>query len=149
MNKREALELSKTVADECIAYRVRLLNRAITGIYDRALQPLGIKFNQANILTMLSLTDRASSADIARVLLMEKSTVSRTVARMKKNGWISVEGQGEWPTQIVTVTPEGRKIMAAIHGQWKKAQQEASELLSDEGIAAVRMLHDTLRKSLK
>lgn len=149
MNKREALELSKTVADECIAYRVRILNRAITGIYDRALQPLGIKVNQANILIMLSLTDRASSADIARVLLMEKSTVSRTVARMKKNGWISTEGQGEWPTQIVTVTHEGRKIMAAIHGQWKKAQQETSELLGDDGIAAVRMLHDILSKSLK
>jgi DNA-binding MarR family transcriptional regulator len=149
MNKREALELSKTIAYECIAYRVRLLNRVITGIYDRALQPLGIKFNQANILTMLSLTERASSADIARVLLMEKSTVSRTVARMKKNGWISVEGQGEWPTQIITVTPEGRKIMAAVHEQWKKAQLEASELLGDEGITAVRMLHNTLRERLK
>ena len=149
MNERDASILAKSVADECIAYRVRLLNRAITSIYDRALQPLGIKVNQANILTMLTLTERATSADIARVLLMEKSTVSRTVDRMKKNGWISVAGDGDGPSQVVAVTPEGRKMMAAAHAQWKKAQKQASELLGAKGIAAVRMLHDTLKQGKK
>jgi DNA-binding MarR family transcriptional regulator len=149
MNEKEASTLAKAVAAECIAYRVRLLNRAITNIYDRALQPLGIKVNQANVLTMLTLTDRATSADIARVLWMEKSTVSRTVDRMKKNGWISVAGDGDGPSQVVTVTPEGRKMMATAHAQWKKAQKQASELLGAKGIAAVRMLHDTLRQGQK
>jgi DNA-binding MarR family transcriptional regulator len=149
MNERDASLLAKSIAAECIAYRVRLVNRVITNIYDRALQPLGIKFNQANILTMLSLTYRATSADIARVLLMEKSTVSRTVARMKNNGWINVESQGDGTSPLVTVTPQGRKIMAAMHAQWEKAQQRASELLGEKGIAAVMMLHDTLRKGNK
>jgi len=148
MNEREASILAKSVAADCIAYRVRLLNRVITNIYDRALKPIGIKVNQANILTMLSLTDRATSADIARVLLMEKSTVSRTMDRMRRNGWINVAG-GDGPSQIVSVTAEGRKIMAAAHVQWKKAQQRASHLLGDKGVAAVRMLHDTLRREKK
>ena len=54
MNEREAETLAKAVAGECLGYRVRLLNRVITNIYDRAMQPLGLKANQANILTMLS-----------------------------------------------------------------------------------------------
>jgi len=145
MNKKEASTLAKAVAAECIAHRVRLANRVITGIYDRALQPLGIKVNQANILVMLTLTDRASSADIARVLLMEKSTVSRTLDRMKKNGWISVAGQANEPSLAVTVTPKGRKLMEAVHREWKKAQNQAAELLGEEGVAAVRKLHDTIK----
>jgi len=149
MNERDVSLLAKIVSAECIAYRVRLVNRVITNVYDRALQPLGIKFNQANILTMLSLTDRATSADIARVLLMEKSTVSRTVARMKNNGWITVESQGDGTSPLVTVTPGGRKIMAAMHAQWKKAQHQANELLGEKGVAAVMMLHDTIRKGKK
>ncbi|HPA16725.1 MAG TPA: MarR family winged helix-turn-helix transcriptional regulator [Verrucomicrobiae bacterium] len=144
MNEIEASALAQLVGAECIAYRVRLLNRVITGIYDRALRPLGLKANQANILVMLLLSERASSADIARVLMMEKSTVSRTVDRMKKNGWISVEGLGDGPSQVITVTPEGRKLMAAAHGNWKKAQKQAAELLGDEGVAAVRKLHDAI-----
>ena len=145
MDEREASILAKKVAAECIAYRVRLLNRVITNIYDRALQPLGIKINQANILTMLSLSGHASSTDIARVLSMEKSTVSRTLDRLRKNGWINVAGNGDGPSQIVSVTPQGRNLMAAVHTQWKKAQKHAAELLGEEGVAAVRKLHDTVR----
>jgi DNA-binding MarR family transcriptional regulator len=145
MNGREATILAKSVAAECIAYRVRLLNRVITNIYDRAMKPLGLKVNQANILTMLSLADHASSADITRVLLMDKSTVSRTVNRMRKNGWISVVGHGDGPSQVISVTPQGRKLMAAAHAQWKKAQKQAAALLGEEGVAAVRRLHDTVR----
>ena len=144
MNEKEASKLAKSVGAECIAYRVRLLNRVITGIYDRALQPLGIKVNQANILVMLSLSNGASSSDIARVLMMEKSTVSRTVDRMKKNGWISVAEQVDVPSQLITVTPKGRKLMAAAHGEWQKAQKQASELLGNEGVAAVLKLHDAI-----
>ena len=144
MDEREASILAKKIAAECIAYRVRFLNRVITNIYDRALQPLGIKINQANILTMLSLYDHASSTDIARVLSMEKSTVSRTVDRLRKNGWINITGNGDGPSQVISVTPQGRKLMAAAHTQWKKAQKQAAELLGEEGVAAVRKLHETV-----
>lgn len=144
MNAREATKLAKFVAADCIAYRVRLLNRVITGIYDRALLPLGLKVNQANILTMLSLTEQASSADIARVLLMDKSTVSRTVDRMKKNGWISISSLGDGASQVITVTPQGRELLAKAHTQWEKAQKQAAELLGEEGVAAVRRIHDTV-----
>lgn len=144
MNAREATKLAKFVAADCIAYRVRLLSRVITGIYDRALLPLGLKVNQANILTMLSLTEQASSADIARVLLMDKSTVSRTVDRMKKNGWISISSLGDGASQVITVTPQGRELLAKAHTQWEKAQKQAAELLGEEGVAAVRKIHDTV-----
>jgi DNA-binding MarR family transcriptional regulator len=119
----------------------------ITNIYDRALQPIGLKANQANILTMLSYAGQASAADISRVLLMEKSTVSRTVDRMKKNGWITVEGHGDGPSQTITVTAQGRELMAAAHALWKKAQQQTTELLGEEGVNAILKLHETVRAS--
>jgi len=146
MNEREASILAKGVAAECLGYRVRLLNRVITNIYDRAMQPLGLKANQANILTMLSYIGHASSADISRVLVMEKSTVSRTVNRMKKNGWINVDGNGNGPSQAITVTAEGRKRMASAHEQWKKAQKQATELLGKEGVAAILKLHEKVNR---
>jgi DNA-binding MarR family transcriptional regulator len=145
MDERETKILAKSVAAECIAYRVRLLNRVITNIYDRALQPLGLKVNQANILTMLSLADHASSADIVRVLMMEKSTVSRTVDRMRKNGWIDIADKDDGLSQQITVTAIGRKLLAAAHVEWKKAQKQTAELLGEDGVAAVRRLHDTVR----
>lgn len=145
MDEREASILAKAVAAECLGYRVRLLSRVISNIYDRAVQPLGLKANQATILTMLSYVGKASASDISRVLVMEKSTVSRTVDRMKKNGWVKVEGQGDGPGQTITVTDQGRKLMAAAHAQWKKAQEQAAEVLGEDGVAAIIKLHETVK----
>ena len=146
MNEREAGILANAVAGECLGYRVRLLNRVITSIYDRAMQPIGLKANQVTILTMLSCVGQATATDISRVLVMEKSTVSRTVDRMKKNGWINVEGHGDGPSQTITVTDQGRALMAAAHEQWEKAQQQATKLLGEEGVAAILALHEKVTR---
>jgi DNA-binding MarR family transcriptional regulator len=145
MNERETSMIAKAVAAECLGYRVRLLSRVITNIYDRAMQPLGLKANQVTILTMLSHAGKASATDISRVLVMEKSTVSRTIERMKNNGWVTVEGQGDGPGQSITVTDQGRELMVAAHEQWKKAQQQAVEVLGEDGVAAIISLHETVK----
>jgi hypothetical protein len=46
-------EASKRIARECIAVRVRLLNRVITSLYDDALRPLGITVSQLNLLVAI------------------------------------------------------------------------------------------------
>lgn len=142
MKEQEASKIGEALAAECLGYRVRLLNRVITNIYDRAMHPLGLKGNQVTILAMLSYVGQASAAEISRVLVMEKSTVSRTVDRMKKNGWLNVEGQGDGPGQVITVTDHGREMMEAAHTQWKKAQQKATEVLGEDGVAAIIKLHE-------
>ena len=146
MNVKETEKLAKDIAADCIAVRVRLLNRVITNLYDRALQPLGIKVNQATILVMLSLSGQAKPGDIGRLLLMEKSTVSRNLDRMRKKGWIDIAGKDDGQQQVITVTPKGRNLLAAAHVEWKKAQRQASRLLGEEGISSVRKLHDTIRR---
>ena len=40
----------ETVARECIANKVRLLNRAVTAIYDETLRPHGLKISQMSVL---------------------------------------------------------------------------------------------------
>ena len=42
------------IASECLAVRVRMLNRTITGIYDQALRSLGLTIGQLNILTVVA-----------------------------------------------------------------------------------------------
>ncbi len=146
MDKKEVQKLGKAVAAECIALRVRFLSRVITNLYDRALQPLGIKINQATILVMLELSGESGPADIGKGLQMEKSTVSRNLDRMRKKGWIEVTNKDDGISQVITVTAKGRKLLIAFHKEWAKVQKKASELLGKEGVAAVRKLHDSLTR---
>ena len=48
--KTSTPELLDRVAGECIAVRVRLINRVITALYDAALRPHGVRVSQGNIL---------------------------------------------------------------------------------------------------
>ena len=144
MDEQKAREMAQAVADQCIAKRVRYVNRVITSIYDTALRPLGIKANQAGILILLFLQGGSSPGDIGRALRMEKSTVSRNVERMKKKGWIEITSKDDQASQMVRITPEGGQMLAATHSRWMEAQEEAMKLLGEEGVRSVRGLYDRL-----
>jgi len=142
MDEKRTLKLIETVGQECLAGRVRKISRVITGIYDRALRPHGIKVNQAGILIMLSLVEKPTPGDICRKFQMEKSTVSRNIERMRKQGWIEVGKENDGISQVLKVTPEGETLLADIYSKWKKAQKETSELLGEDGVKAIHLLID-------
>ena len=48
----------ETIASECLAVRIRLLNRTVTNIFDAALRPLKVKVSQLNVLMVVA--DRKS-----------------------------------------------------------------------------------------
>jgi DNA-binding MarR family transcriptional regulator len=137
MNKRKTVKLAQTFAGDCIAFRVRVLNRVITKLYDAMLKPFGITVNQTTILAMLTLVNTARPGEIGKELHMEKSTVSRNLQRMHKNGWIEIAAGDSGTAKVITVTPKGRKLLVALYPQWEKAQSKASRLLGAEGVAAV------------
>ena len=76
------------IARDCIAVRVRILNRVITKIYDEALRPLGVKTSQVNILVVTGRMGIVRPAEICSRLKMDMSTVSRNIDRLKAGGWI-------------------------------------------------------------
>ena len=47
-------ETADRMAHECIAVRVRLINRVITALYDEALRPFELRISQANILAAIA-----------------------------------------------------------------------------------------------
>lgn len=147
MRKEKGVKMAGTMAAECLAFRVRALNRVITNLYDAALKPFGITVNQTTILIMLSYVGQASPGRIGQVLIMEKSTVSRNLNRMKKQGWIrATETEEGGKEQVVSVLPRGKELLAALHPAWANAQKDASRLLGEEGVRAVHTLHEAVRR---
>ena len=101
----------ETIASECIAVRIRLLNRTVTSIFDEALRPLGVKVSQLNVLMVVAKRGPLSPGEVARRLNMEKSTLSRNVDRMKTHGWLKVSEGDTGRKQILELGPPGRKLI--------------------------------------
>ena len=132
---------------ECLAVRIRFMARVVTSMYDQAQRNLDITINQANILVFLILHPGASPGAIGRALQMEKSTVSRSLERMKKKEWIEVEPGNTRGILKVRVTAGGNQLLASLWGEWQKTQEEMREMLGHEGNAAVYTIFDILKRN--
>jgi DNA-binding MarR family transcriptional regulator len=124
-----------SIAGCCIGARVRLLNRVITGVYDDAFRPLGVKASQFNILVVTGKLGLARPADVCAILRLNTSTLSRNVERMRTQGWLKVVPGEDARTQPFRLTTQGRRLLEQAAPAWKKAQQEAEKLLGNDGVA--------------
>ena len=125
------------IASECLAVRVRLLSRTITGIYDEALRPLGLTVGQMNILVVVAKRGPVSPGAVARRLNMEKSTVSRNIDRMAKRGWLTVSESASGRKQTLTLHRRGRTLLERSLPLWQEAQRRATAVLGQRGARSI------------
>jgi DNA-binding MarR family transcriptional regulator len=128
---------AEIIAQECIAVRVRALNRAVTSLYDDALRPLGLRVGQLNLLVAIARMGTARAGDLCRVLRMDKSTLSRDVEVMRRNSWLDVDESGGGRARPLRLTSAGHELLESALPAWGQAQARAKVLLGDEGASAV------------
>ena len=129
---------------ECIAVRVRLINRVITAVYDEALRPYELRISQANILTALAQLGETQPALVCRVLRIEKSTLSRDLELMKRKGWLASDPPGGGRSQKIRLTTQGTRLLAKIQPAWERAQAETKALIGPEGERALQQIAEQL-----
>jgi DNA-binding MarR family transcriptional regulator len=112
-----------------------LVNRVITGLYDNALRPLGVKASQFNILVVAGKLGLARPAEVCEILRLDASTLSRNVERMRVQGWLEVAPTDDARMQPFRLTAQGKRLLEQAASAWKKAQREAEQLLGDDGMA--------------
>jgi DNA-binding MarR family transcriptional regulator len=100
------------IARDCLAVRLRLLNRVVTA-------KLGL----------------ARPARVCDILQLDTSTLSRNVERMRARGWLEVVPGADARTQPFRLTAQGRKLLGRAVPAWERAQQQAGELLGEDGVA--------------
>jgi DNA-binding MarR family transcriptional regulator len=120
------------VANECVAVRLRMLNRVVTNIYDDVLRPLDLKVSQMNILVAAATMGTARPIDVCAHLHLDVSTLSRNVERMKARGWLEVVPDEDGRAQPFRLTPQGRTLLEQAVQAWSKAQQQVKKVLGDE-----------------
>src|SRR6516225_5023210 len=99
------------------------------------LRQLGLKVSQLNILVVTAKLGLAQPAKVCDILHLDTSTLSRNVDRMRAKGWLEVVPGEDTRTQPFRLTAQGRRLLERAVPAWEQAQQQAGELLDDEGIA--------------
>jgi DNA-binding MarR family transcriptional regulator len=91
---------------------------------------------QLGVLVAVTLAGDVQPKRLCEILDLEKSTLSRNVARMVTNGWIDMQRSGR--SQRLRLTPDGLATLARARPAWQRAQRQARRLLSREMIDVLR-----------
>ena len=99
-----------------------MLYEVITSIYDGALRDFSIKASQVGILAMVARRGETNCKTLCCQMKMDSSTFSRSLARLRKNGWLRSEASGDGKILKITITSEGRTLLGRVYPVWQKAQ---------------------------
>jgi DNA-binding MarR family transcriptional regulator len=142
--RRRGAQVASEIGRDCLAVRVRLLNRAITRIYDAALRPHGLTIAQLNLLISIANRQPAPAGEVARLLSMEISTLSRNARLLRDQGLIEIEHAEHGNGRMLTLTDEGAERLAELRPAWRSAQQHAQGLLGDDAARSIKQLVDQM-----
>ena len=107
----------------CACTALRKASRAVTRLYDERLAKHGVTTTQFSILRNLARHGALPLSDLAALLVMERTTLYRTLTPMERAGWVGISaGQGR--TRIAKLTTKGRRVMAAAEQDWSILQRD-------------------------
>lgn len=108
----------------CACYNLRRASRAVTAVFDAYFEAVGMKATQFTVLAALSYESagRPTVTDLARVLVLDQSSLSRNLAVLEREGLIKLAAGEDKRERIVTLTRAGRAALTRGYPVWKEAQ---------------------------
>ena len=102
----------------------------MTRLYDDALRPLGLRVTQLNILVAVGKMGDAVPTEVGKYLHIDKSTLSRTLARLVENGWLEELESDDGRSHPVRLSRSGRKLVKEAFPLWEEAQKAGHEIVA-------------------
>ncbi len=136
---RSLSSITREISEECLSRKLRSLNRVISAVYDDALREHGLRTTQLTLLVAIDrLGGEATSTNLGARLNLQKSTLSRNLARLEGEGWISRRPDGR---QIfLSLSTRGAKVLRKAYPAWCGAQREVAAWMDGEFVQSVEDL---------
>jgi len=124
-NSKTALDLRGT--GYCASFNFRRTARAVTRLYDAALQKSGIRSTQFAILVAIAKKQPVSCGTLGDILVIDESTMTRSLKLLRKQGLITVSDRSKMRQRFLRMTPKGYQILAKALPYWRRVQSEFQE----------------------
>ena len=114
---------------KCTCFNIRKAARAVTQLFDEALKPSGLNATQFTSLAAISATEPATITELSQVLVMDRTTLTRNLNPLQKNGWVEVTPGEDKRTRIVFLTRSGKQVLSRAMVYWEARQSHVVKTL--------------------
>jgi DNA-binding MarR family transcriptional regulator len=127
----------------CFCANLRRGSRALTQLYDDALRPFGLRSTQFTILQVLSRAGELNQGQLAEMLAMDSTTLTRTLGILRAHGWIlERRGKPDRRERWVRLSPAGKTQFGRALPAWRRVQSRLRRTLGERTSAdLLQLLH--------
>jgi DNA-binding MarR family transcriptional regulator len=118
-------------AGTCTCSELRKAARAITLLYDDALKSSGLLSTQFGVLQIICDIVSIRISDLAGKLGMDRTTLTRNLSVLERQGFIEISQGKDHRTRIVTATQKGRSAVAKAILLWNKIQYNVKQEMGE------------------
>src|SRR5438128_10222638 len=121
MKQNPSLDLSGT--GYCASFNFRKTARAVTSLFDTALQKSGIRSTQFAILVGIAKNQPVSIGALANLLVIDDTTLTRSLRLLQTEGFIAISNRAAMRQRFLTITAKGERVLGRSLPAWRKAQE--------------------------
>ena len=122
---------------ECAYNNLKVMTRVVSSIYDEELRPVGLRASQLALLWAIRAMEPVEFGRLGATTFTDQTTLSRTVALLKRAGLVSVRVGDDRRVRVISTTAKGLARFAVAMPLWERAQARADELLSLDELRSV------------
>jgi DNA-binding MarR family transcriptional regulator len=101
-------------------------------MYSEALRPWRLRATQFTILQVLSRTGEISQGELAQILAMDSTTLTRTLRIMIRKNWISEHRGTDRRERLLRLAKAGRNEFNRALPAWENVQGQLGRQLGDK-----------------
>jgi DNA-binding MarR family transcriptional regulator len=115
----------------CACANLRRAARAVSRIYSHELRSQHVEITQFTILMALERTGEISQGKLGQLLALDSTTLTRTLALLRKRGWIREMEGDDRRFRMIELTTAGRIKLQQGLPHWKRAQDRLQALVGE------------------
>ncbi|HUC64749.1 MAG TPA: MarR family transcriptional regulator [Stellaceae bacterium] len=128
-------------AEDCNCLAIRQAARHVTQLYDHFLAPIGLRVTQFSILARLRRLGPMTINELAREMVMDRTTLGRNILPLERDGLIAVEqGSDDRRRKELRLTDAGAARLRAAIKKWALAQTRFEETFGSTRTTELRGL---------
>jgi DNA-binding MarR family transcriptional regulator len=124
---------------------IRRAARRVTQIYDEALAPTGLRITQYSLLANLDRRGPIAMTDLAAALGMDRTTLTRNIRPLERDGLLTLRAAGHGRTKLVTLSARGRRRLREAFPYWEQAQQQFGEAIGTQSVRDLAQLASAIQ----
>lgn len=117
--------------DACTCGKLREAARAVTLLYDNAFKSSGLLSTQLGVLHTIYNSASITISELAGELGMDRTTLTRNLSVLERDGLINMSSGKDHRTKIVTITSKGRTSIAKAIPLWNEVQRKVKQQMGE------------------